>query len=84
MNQDNHKHFTLNEWQKQYSWADTTPKTDPGKLLNGEEEHSKIIINQTEQTRTFTLKGQWQNLDGEAISGSLILEPYTSQVLIKD
>jgi parallel beta-helix repeat protein len=84
MNQASHQHYTLNEWQNQYEWADRSPKTDLKKPDDGETDHSRIFINETEQTKTYQLEGDWRDLDGEPVTGSIILEPFTSQVLIRD
>lgn len=79
-----HQHFTLKEWQKQFDWADTSPQTDFRKLKNGENDNSELFINETEQTKTFQLDGDWRNLAGEPVYGSITLEPYTSIVLLKN
>jgi hypothetical protein len=79
-----HQHFTLNMWQKQYEWADTSPQTDFRKLKDGEKDDSQIFINETEKTKTFQLEGNWRNLDGEPVTGYITLEPFTSQILIRN
>jgi parallel beta-helix repeat protein len=75
--------FTLREWQEKFSWSDPTPKTDLRKI-SGTQDQSEIFINDSEQTKEIRLNGKWRNLDGEAVSGSVTLEPFTSVILIKD
>lgn len=79
-----HQQFTLSEWQDQFDWADTSPQTDIYKISNEENDLSQIFINDAEVTKAFPLKGIWRNLDGETLTGSITLEPYSSEILIKD
>ncbi|MDD2380549.1 MAG: hypothetical protein PHV35_02510, partial [Mariniphaga sp.] len=74
--------FTLMEWQEKFSWSDPTPKTDVQKVSG--EDNSAILINDSEQTKEFRLSGNWVNLDGEPVSGSVTLEPFTSIILVRD
>ncbi len=76
--------FTLKEWQEKYKWADQSAKTDIHKISGNEKDNSQIFINDTEAPKTIKLNGKWSNLDGEAVTGSISLEPYTSRILIKD
>ncbi len=78
------KYFTLKEWQEQFKWADTSAQTDIQKISNKKKDNSEIFINDTEETKTIPLNGKWRNLNGESMTGSITLEPYTSQVLIKN
>lgn len=78
-----HKNFSIKEWQEQFEWADNSPKTDVMKISNKEKDNSEIFINKTEETKIVKLKGIWQNLDGELVSGSVLLEPYGSKILKK-
>ena len=79
-----HELYTLTQWQNKFSWADKSPKTDIRKVTSGEEnDNSQIFINETEETKTFPLNGKWHNLDGETVTGSITLEPYTSRILIR-
>ena len=76
------KLITLKEWKENFKWADNSARTDFKKISDTENDNSEIFINDTEKTKTIKLNGKWRNLDGEAITGSLTLEPYTSQILI--
>jgi parallel beta-helix repeat protein len=79
-----HEHFTLEEWQEKFEWADTSPKTDFQKTIGAEKDNSEIFTNDTEKRKTIWLNGKWRNLNGEAVTGSFILEPFTSRILIKE
>ncbi len=79
-----HQHYTLKGWQSRYEWADTSPRTDTRKPKKEEEDSSGIFINETEQTKTFRLEGEWLDLNGKTAGGSITLEPYTSIILIKN
>jgi len=78
-----HKQFTLKEWKENFNWADSSPQTDYRKIPDADQDNSEIFINETEQTKTIWLDGKWRDLKGETITGSITLEPYTSQILIK-
>jgi len=78
------KLITIKDWQEQFDWADKSVHTDLRKISGAEKDNSEIFINDSEKTKTIKLNGKWRNLDGEAMTGSITLEPYTSQILIKD
>jgi parallel beta-helix repeat protein len=76
--------YTLKQWQEKFKWSDPTAKADLEKISNGAKDPSEIFINDTEQAKTIPLHGKWRNLDGETVAGSIVLEPYTSRVLLRD
>lgn len=79
-----HKRYTLSDWAEQFKWADKSAKTDLKKIPVTEKDNSEIFINDSEQTKTIRLEGRWRNLDGEPVGERIVLEPYTSQILIKE
>jgi parallel beta-helix repeat protein len=76
--------FSIKYWQEHFEWADKSAKTDFKKIPDGGKDNSEIFINDTEAAKTIKLNGKWRNLDGEPMTGSITLEPYTSRILIKD
>ena len=78
-----HKTYTLEEWQNEFKWADTSPQTGFWKTSENEKVVSEIFINDSEVTKTIQLNGNWLTVDGEKANGSIVLKPYTSQILIK-
>ncbi|MFW6277216.1 MAG: right-handed parallel beta-helix repeat-containing protein [Prolixibacteraceae bacterium] len=79
-----HNHFTLEEWQNEFDWADSSPQTGFWKTSGSENIVSEIFINDSEEVKTIQLNGKWLNIDGEPVNGSIVLKPYTSKILIKD
>ncbi len=75
-----HEEYTLVEWQEKFDWADPSPRTN-FQVTN--DDNSELFVNDTEEQKAIKLKGSWKNLEGETI-GLIILEPYTSQILIKE
>jgi len=52
-------------------------------ILNDATQQSKLFTNTTENTKTIDLGGTtYLNLNGDTVTGSLTLEPFTSQILI--
>ncbi len=78
--------ITLKDWQTSYAWADKNAKTDLQKLDPNQPDsadNSQLFINDTEKTKTVPLEGTWRDLDGNPVSKSITLEPYSSRILIR-
>jgi hypothetical protein len=81
--------YTLARWRSLYgTWADVTAKTDPikrpaGMIANKPYGQGTIFINETASQKTFALgSAAWVDLDNKPVSGSLLLMPFTSQILV--
>jgi parallel beta-helix repeat protein len=46
-------------------------------------EKSKLFYNDTKSVKTFTLSGTYNDLDGATVTGSITLQPFTSQIFIR-
>jgi parallel beta-helix repeat protein len=70
------------EWMDYVEGENST--IDLTQLASGESE--ELFYNDTKQTKVFdlgTIPGAYRDLDGNAVSGELSLEPFTSKILIK-
>ncbi len=81
-------HYTLDQWRSLYTWADKSAGTDPIKRPPGMD-HNKpfargtIYINESMASQQIALQpGTWIDLDGNTVSGSIGLAPFTSRILI--
>jgi hypothetical protein len=73
---------TLSGWQA-YSGKDAHSKKNWFTLSSGAPANSVIFYNDTKVPKTFNLGGiVYQDVDQNAVSGSLILQPFTSKILI--
>ena len=46
-------------------------------------EKSKLFVNDTKATKSFSLTGTYTDLEGNVVTGSISLAPFTSRILIK-
>jgi hypothetical protein len=67
---------------KSYVSGDTNSTIDLSALGVGETE--KLFYNVTKVIKYFTLTGSYRDLDGDPVASPLLLEPFTSQILIKE
>jgi parallel beta-helix repeat protein len=81
--------YTIGQWRSQYgTWADAAARTDPitrpsGMSVNTPYGKGTLFVNETPSQKTFALgTAAWVDLDGRAVSGTLGLLPFTSQVLV--
>jgi Right handed beta helix region len=81
--------YTLGQWRSLYpAWADAFAKTDPIKRpaamsANKPYGQGTIFVNETPSQTTVALGAAlWVDLDGNPVSGSITLAPFTSQVLV--
>ncbi len=73
--------YNFNEW-KSATGQDVNSTFDGSPLAAGEIE--ELFYNDTKQTKAIGLGSSiYRDLDGKEISGSISLEPFTSQILIK-
>jgi parallel beta helix pectate lyase-like protein len=75
--------LTLEQWQEKYSWADREARTDVEKLRGQQADRSELFINDTDDPKTIDLEGAWRDLDGLPAGPRIVLEPYTSVVLVR-
>lgn len=74
---------TLEEWQA-YSGLDQQSKTNWFTLQEGDDPLSEIFYNDTIQAKTIDLgTTTYVDLDQQPVAGSITLQPYTSQILIR-
>ena len=74
--------FTAFAAWKSATGQDANSTLDGSPLADGEKE--ELFYNDTKQTKTISLGSSvYRNLDGKEVSGSISLEPFTSQILIK-
>ena len=80
--------YTLAQWGALFGWADKTAKTDPVKRPRGLNANNpygtgRIFINESPDAKAFALgPGAYQDLDGNAVAGSLSVPPFASKVLV--
>lgn len=75
---------TLEEWQA-YSGMDTFSTQNWFTLGEGAEKRSQIFYNDTSDPITIDLSNaSYLNLERNAVSGSLTLQPFTSEVLVEE
>ena len=68
---------TLAQWRT-YSGKDAHSTEMISSALNS----SQIFYNDTKAPKTFTLSGDYTDLNGNPVSGSLTLQPFTSEILL--
>jgi hypothetical protein len=81
--------YTLGQWKSSFpAWADAAAKTDPIKRptgMSGAKNYAlgTIFINETAAQKSFVPgAGTWVDLDGAPVSGTLVLMPFTSKILV--
>ncbi|MFW6153842.1 MAG: right-handed parallel beta-helix repeat-containing protein [Planctomycetota bacterium] len=80
--------ITLAEFQSQYAWADANGKLAPMMLsapptLDSPRGTPAVFVNDTEAVKTVDLgDGQYMDLDGNTVTGTLTLDPFRSRVLL--
>jgi len=72
--------LTLAAWRRDYPWADAEPKVPA--LAAGEVDSSELFVNDSDRPETIALDGPYRDLDGNAVEGSIRLEPFSSLVLL--
>lgn len=73
---------TLSEWQD-YSGFDANSSTAWFTQAAGEESRTIIVYNDTFETRSFPLDGSYVTVHNEPVGDSIELEPFTSQILVR-
>jgi len=64
-------------------WLDNFTLEPVDAVLNDATQQSKLFMNTTENPRTIDLKGTtYLDLNGDTVTGSLTLQPFSSQILI--
>ncbi len=82
--------ITLAEFQAQYPWADAHGKLAPIALAapptpSDPRGTPEVFVNDTFDPMTLDLGGgQYMDLDGQAVTGTFVLAPFTSRVLLVD
>ncbi len=46
-------------------------------------EKSKLFVNETTSTKSYSLSGTYKDLDGNVVTGSITLQPFTSRIFTK-
>lgn len=70
--------LTIEGWQKECDWADMTAPEDPGM----DARRARLFVNDSETTETISLEGEYSDPEGQTVSGNLVLEPFTSRLLV--
>lgn len=76
---DYNQYHSISEWQNaEGAWADPSPTVVTG--------NAYFFLNDTFDAYTFTLPTgiAWENLDGDAVSGTLMLDELSGQVLMAE
>ena len=64
-------------------WLDNVTFEPVAALLNDAQFYSKLFMNPTDVTSTIGLQGiHYQDLSGNAVNGSIELEPYSAEILL--
>ncbi|MFO7956215.1 MAG: hypothetical protein R6X33_03870 [Candidatus Brocadiia bacterium] len=71
--------LTIEGWQEECDWADMTAPEGPGI----DARRAELLVNDSETMETISLEGEYRDLDGRPVGPTLVLEPFTSRLLIR-
>jgi hypothetical protein len=80
--------ISIQVWQTDFTWADPNAKTDVVKIASQDPTPydagiPRLFTNDTQAPKTFNVEtGVYNDIDGQPVSGDMILGPFTSRILI--
>lgn len=82
--QEQENEYTLSAWATKYSSEmTTTQEANSTSDLSETVSDRQIVVNLTSSAVNKSITGTWYDLDGNSYSGSITLQPYTSEILIQ-
>ena len=82
--QESENTYTLSAWASKYTTEmGTTQEANSTSDLGETVSDRQIVTNLTDSAVNKSISGTWYDLDGNSYSGSITLQPYTSEILIQ-